>query len=98
MRESRSLTLARLVQTLLLDIHFRRRRIVHSVTVTSEMTKTNVVVFVLAPVQRRIIIIIINFYYAHILRNLSSEAQQNRIIKHNHERAKVNIRRGTTEQ
>ena len=38
-----------------------------------------------------IIIIIINFY---ILRNLSSKAQQNRIIKHNHEqgRAKVSIR------
>ena len=40
------------------------------------------------------VIIIINFYSAHILRNLSSEAQQNRIIKHNHEegRAKVSIR------
>ena len=41
-----------------------------------------------------IIIIIINFYVAFILRNLSSEAQQNRIIKHSHEqgRAKVIIR------
>ena len=32
-----------------------------------------------------IIIIIINFYGAYILRNLSSEAQQNIIIKHNRE-------------
>ena len=40
------------------------------------------------------IIIIVNFYGAYILRNLSSEAQQNRIIKHNREqgRAKVSIR------
>ena len=40
------------------------------------------------------LIIIINFYGAYILRNLSSEAQQNRIIKHNREqgRAKVIIR------
>ena len=40
------------------------------------------------------IIIIVYFYGAYILRNLSSEAQQNRIIKHNHEqrRAKVIIR------
>ena len=53
MRESRS-TLDRFVQTLLLDIHFRWRRIVHSVTVTSEMTKTNVVVVVFAPDQRPI--------------------------------------------
>ena len=30
-----------------------------------------------------IIVIIINFYGAYILKNLSSEAQQNRIIKHN---------------
>ena len=38
--------------------------------------------------------IIINFYGAYILRNLSSEAQQNRFIKHNHEhgRVKVSIR------
>ena len=36
--------MARLVQTLLSDIHFRRRRIVHSVTVTSEMIKTKVVI------------------------------------------------------
>ena len=42
----------------------------------------------------KIIIIIINFYGAYILRNLSSEAQQNRIIKHNREQgcAKVIIR------
>ena len=41
-----------------------------------------------------LIIIIINLYGAYILRNLSSEAQQNRIIKHNREqgRAKVSIR------
>ena len=41
-----------------------------------------------------LIIIIINFYGAYILRNLISEAQQNRIIKHNREqgRAKVSIR------
>ena len=32
-----------------------------------------------------IIIIIINLYGVYILRNLNSEAQQNRIIKHNHE-------------
>ena len=102
MRESRSLTLARFVQTLLLDIHFRRRRIVHSVTVTSEMTKTNVVVFVLAPVQRHIIIIIIiNFYDAHILRNLSSEAQkktESLSIIVNRDAQKSVSERGTTEQ
>ena len=65
----------------------------HSVTVTSEMTKTNVVVFVLSPDQRHIIIII-NFSDAYILRNLSSEAQQNRISKHNRDqgRAKVSIK------
>ena len=44
-----------------------------------------------------IIIILINFYGAYpwyILRNLSSEAQQNRIIKHNREQGctKVSIR------
>ena len=41
-----------------------------------------------------IIIIIINFYGAYIVRILSSEVQQNRIIKHNREqgRAKVIIR------
>ena len=41
-----------------------------------------------------IIIIITNFYGACMFRNLSSEAQQNRIIKHNreHGRAKVIIR------
>ena len=41
-----------------------------------------------------IIIIIINFYGAYILRTLSSEAQQNIIIKHNREQgcAKVRIR------
>ena len=41
-----------------------------------------------------IIIIIINFHGTCILRNLSSEAQQNRNIKHSHEqgRAKVIIR------
>ena len=40
------------------------------------------------------VFIIINLYGVYILRNLSSEAQQNRIIKHNHEqgRAKVIIR------
>ena len=39
-------------------------------------------------------ILIINFYGAYILRNLGSEAQQNRNIKHNREqgRAKVSIR------
>ena len=35
------------------------------------------------------IIIIINFYGAYILRNLSSEAQQNRIIKHNREQGRA---------
>ena len=30
----------------------------------------------------RLIIILINFYGTYILRNLSSEAQQNRLIKH----------------
>ena len=41
-----------------------------------------------------IIIIIIDFYGAYILRNLSSEAQQNRISRRNRKqgRAKVNIR------
>ena len=41
-----------------------------------------------------IIILLINFYGTYILRNLSSEAQQNRIIKHNREqgRAKVSIK------
>ena len=41
-----------------------------------------------------IIIIIIDFYGAYILRNLSSEARQNRISKRNRKqgRAKVNIR------
>ena len=41
-----------------------------------------------------LLLIIINFYGAYILRNLSSEAQQNRISKHNREqgRAKVSIR------
>ena len=42
-----------------------------------------------------IIIMIINFYGTYILRNLSSEAQQNsKISKHNREqgRAKVSIR------
>ena len=41
-----------------------------------------------------IIIIIIDFYGAYILRNLSSEAQQNRISKRNRKegRAKVSIR------
>ena len=41
-----------------------------------------------------IIIIIIDFYDAYILRNLSSEAQQNRISKRNRKqgRAKVCIR------
>ena len=40
------------------------------------------------------IIIIVNFCGAYILRNLSSEAQQNIIIKHNREqgRAKVVLR------
>ena len=40
---------------------------------------------------RQIIIIIINFYGAYILRNLSSEAQQNRIIKHNREQGRVKV-------
>ena len=41
-----------------------------------------------------IIIIIIDFYGAYILRNLSSEAQQNRISRRNRKqgRAKVSIR------
>ena len=41
-----------------------------------------------------VIIIIINFYGACILKKLSSEVQQNRIIKHNSEqgRAKVSTR------
>ena len=51
-RESRSLTLARSIQTSMLDIHFRLRRIVHSVTMTSETT--NVVADVLTPDQRYI--------------------------------------------
>ena len=38
-----------------------------------------------------IIIIIINFYGAYILRNLSSEAQQNRLIKHNPEQGRANV-------
>ena len=38
-----------------------------------------------------IIIIIINFYGAYILRNLSSEVQQNRIIKHNPEQRRAKI-------
>ena len=42
-----------------------------------------------------IILIIINFYGAYVLRNLNSEAQQTRIIKRNREqgRAKVIIRK-----
>ena len=46
-----------------------------------------------------IIIIIINFYDSYILGNLSPEAQQNRISKHNREqgRAKSLSERGTTE-
>ena len=42
-----------------------------------------------------IIIIIIDFYGAYILRNLSSEAQQNRISRRNRKqgRAKVSIRK-----
>ena len=36
------------------------------------------------------IIIIINFYGAYILRNLSSEGQQNSIIKHNREQGRAN--------
>ena len=45
-------------------------------------------------VRELIIIIIIDFYGAYILRNLSSEAQQNRISKRNRKqgRAKVSIR------
>ena len=40
------------------------------------------------------VIIILKFYGTYILRNLSSEVQQNRIIKHNHKRGctKVFIR------
>ena len=37
------------------------------------------------------IIIIINFYGAYILRILSSEAQQNRIIKHNREQGRTKL-------
>ena len=37
------------------------------------------------------IIIIINFHGAYILRNLSSEAQQNRIITHNREQGRVKV-------
>ena len=36
-------------------------------------------------------IIIINFYCAYILRNLSSEVQQNRIIKHNPEHGPTKV-------
>ena len=45
--------------------------------------------------RRHSLIIIMNSYGAYILRNLSSEAQQNRIIKHNREqrRAKLSIRK-----
>ena len=35
-------------------------------------------------------IIVMNFYHAHILRNLSSEAQQTRIIKLDHEQGHAN--------
>ena len=50
-------------------------------------------VFVLVIVGVCMIIIIINFYGAYVLWNLSSEVQQNRIIKHNREQgcAKVII-------
>ena len=51
-RESRSLTLARFIDALLLDIRFQRRRIVYSMTMASEMTNPNVVVVVLAQDQR----------------------------------------------
>ena len=51
-RESRSLTLARFIDALMLDIRFQRRRIVYSMTMASEMTNPNVVVVVLAPDQR----------------------------------------------
>ena len=46
------------------------------------------------PIIIIIIIIIIDFYGAYILRNLSSEAQQNRISRRNRKqgRAKVSIR------
>ena len=37
------------------------------------------------------IIVIINLYDAYIARNLSSEAQQNRIIKHNREQGPANV-------
>ena len=37
------------------------------------------------------IIIIINFYGAYILRNLSSEGQQHSIIKHNREQGRANV-------
>ena len=38
--------------------------------------------------QHQLIIIIINFCDAYILRNLSSEAQQNKIFEHNREQAR----------
>ena len=59
MRESRSLTLARFIHALLLDIRFQRRRIVYYMTMASEMTNPNVMVVVLAPDQRHA-----NFNYA----------------------------------
>ena len=37
------------------------------------------------------IIIIINFYGAYILRNLSSEVQQTKIFKHNREQGRVKV-------
>ena len=40
---------------------------------------------------RVVLLIIINFYGAYILRNLSSEAQQNIIIKHNREQGRANV-------
>ena len=41
--------------------------------------------------QNEFIIIIINFYGAYILRNLSSEAQQNIFIKHSRDGAPIYI-------
>ena len=52
-------------------------------------------IFLLASsIELTLIILTINFYGTYILRNLSSEVQQNRIIKHNREQghAKVIIR------
>ena len=58
-------------------------------TISREYTKQRPTVSIF-----NLIIIIIDLYGAYILRNLSSEARQNRISKHNRKqgRAKVSIR------